>query len=378
MNNNVPVLNSTPVNNEPVLPTKKKSKIGLLIGLLMLLIALIGGGIALFFFVIKPNLIDEKEDKEKKVNWQELYLDYLKEEINENRSIGLVDMNNDNIPELILVEENYIYSISTIKKSKIETYELIRENNIFNYVNYIYNKESDTDGWYLLTGLVNEEGNDYDETFDIYAIEMKEFLNQEKKWSNKEPHGKNIDGASTLFPINFTLDLEEITEDDYEEIFNKMASENGKGYVLEYTISEVKKSINQNNKESEKEDDNKTPSYSNKEALKELSFTELKDKLANKESFILVISQSYCSHCMEYKPKLKEILEKNNIEAFYIEYDLLSDSEKQTIKDNFPFTGTPTTINIQKGKEIDAENRIVGSSTEEKIEKYLKENGYIK
>mgnify|MGYP003415868343 CR=1 FL=1 len=40
--------------------------------------------------------------------------------------------------------------------------------------------------------------------------------------------------------------------------------------------------------------------------LIEISFTELQKKIDNKETFILVYTQESCSHCMMYKPTLKE------------------------------------------------------------------------
>ena len=44
--------------------------------------------------------------------------------------------------------------------------------------------------------------------------------------------------------------------------------------------------------------------------LIEITFSELKEKINNKESFILLISQESCSHCAEYKPVLKKVLSR--------------------------------------------------------------------
>ena len=62
--------------------------------------------------------------------------------------------------------------------------------------------------------------------------------------------------------------------------------------------------------------------------LVELNYKELKTKLDKKESFILVITRTDCSHCAVYKPKLKEVLKDNNIIAYEIATDKLSAKDK--------------------------------------------------
>ena len=57
------------------------------------------------------------------------------------------------------------------------------------------------------------------------------------------------------------------------------------------------------NKKNEKED----------KSLISITYKELDEKLKNKESFILVISRTDCSHCASFKPKLKTILTDNKI-----------------------------------------------------------------
>ena len=42
--------------------------------------------------------------------------------------------------------------------------------------------------------------------------------------------------------------------------------------------------------------------------LVELTYNELEKKLNNGDTFILVITQTRCSHCAQYKPVLKEVL----------------------------------------------------------------------
>ena len=111
--------------------------------------------------------------------------------------------------------------------------------------------------------------------------------------------------------------------------------------------------------------------------LKQLKYDEVMEKIQNKESFILVVSQTTCSHCKEYKPVFKKILKKNNLTAYYIEYDLLSKEEKKEFVKYINFDSTPVTVFLKNGEETTTANRIVGAREEEYIIGKLKSNGYI-
>ena len=112
--------------------------------------------------------------------------------------------------------------------------------------------------------------------------------------------------------------------------------------------------------------------------LVELSYKELKNKLDKKDSFILVITRTDCSHCAVFKPKLKEVLSQNNIIAYEIATDKLSTNEKAEFNDIANISGTPTTIFIVDGEEATTTNRLIGDVTTEKIINKLKSQGYIK
>jgi len=112
--------------------------------------------------------------------------------------------------------------------------------------------------------------------------------------------------------------------------------------------------------------------------LVELSINELQEKINNKESFILVITQTTCSHCAEYKPTLKKVLYKYDITAYYIEKDLLSDAEKGQLNEIANVSSTPTTIFIKDGEEKSTNQRFTGNRPESEIISKLKYEGYIK
>ena len=97
----------------------------------------------------------------------------------------------------------------------------------------------------------------------------------------------------------------------------------------------------------------------------------------NKESFVIVFSQTECEHCLAYKPKLAKVAKKYKLEVYYLEIDLLDDKKEKELKSYFSFEGTPTTVFVINGEEKTAANRIVGEASEEKIINKLKSNGFI-
>ena len=116
-------------------------------------------------------------------------------------------------------------------------------------------------------------------------------------------------------------------------------------------------------------------SYSN---LKEININELENMLKKKESFILVITQSTCSACASYKPKLDNVLKKHKLKAFFIEKDSLNEEESKRLNNIANISGTPTTIFIKDGEEENVAHRFVGNRDESVIEERLKNLGYIK
>ncbi len=114
-----------------------------------------------------------------------------------------------------------------------------------------------------------------------------------------------------------------------------------------------------------------------KSYLIEIKYKDLVEKVENKETFILLISQTTCSHCMEYKPKVKKVANKYKVEVYYIEYDKFSDDEKKYVKEHFNFDGTPQTIFVNDGEEKTIAKRINGDASIEKIINKFKSNGFI-
>ena len=111
--------------------------------------------------------------------------------------------------------------------------------------------------------------------------------------------------------------------------------------------------------------------------LSSLTYKEVKEKTNNKEDFILVVSQSTCSHCATYKPKLEIIAQKYGINIFYIDYD--KEKEKEKFLNEFDLNGsTPVTIFIKKGKQTSLLDRLEGDVSKEKAIEKFKKMGFIK
>ena len=115
-----------------------------------------------------------------------------------------------------------------------------------------------------------------------------------------------------------------------------------------------------------------------KSYLKEIKYDKVIDKIGAKESFVLLLSQTTCSHCMDYKPKLASVAKEYKVEIYYLETDLLNEEELTELKTYFNYSGTPTTVFVIKGEEKTAANRITGDVSKEKIISKLKSNGFIK
>lgn len=114
-----------------------------------------------------------------------------------------------------------------------------------------------------------------------------------------------------------------------------------------------------------------------KSNLKEIKYDKMMEKINNKESFIVLFSQTECTHCKAFKPKLKKVANEFNIVIYYLETDLLDEDTYNDLKKIFSFSGTPTTVFVVNGEEKSAATRIEGEASREKIISKLKSNGFI-
>lgn len=110
--------------------------------------------------------------------------------------------------------------------------------------------------------------------------------------------------------------------------------------------------------------------------ITEIDFPTLKEKIRNRESFILEVIQTGCTHCEEFSPRLKKILSDYNLTAFSLNLSNLSSEEKKELKKFTEIDGTPTVTFFNKGEE-EVMQRISGSASEKEVKRHLKAMDYI-
>ena len=116
----------------------------------------------------------------------------------------------------------------------------------------------------------------------------------------------------------------------------------------------------------------------NKEYLVGLTYAEFQEKLENKESFILCVSQTTCSHCASYKPKLKEVASEYKTNIYYTDIDTYSTSDKDAFDKEYSIDGTPTTLIFIDGKEESIMNRISGDVDKDTVINTMNKYNFIK
>jgi predicted bacteriocin transport accessory protein len=115
----------------------------------------------------------------------------------------------------------------------------------------------------------------------------------------------------------------------------------------------------------------------NSEYLTELTYETLKEKIDNKDSFVLVVTQTGCSHCEDYHPTLVRVTNKYKINIYTINRKELSDEGRSYLKEVCSISGTPTTVFIHDGEEKTTTTRLVGSVKEYTLIDRLKSEGFL-
>ena len=111
--------------------------------------------------------------------------------------------------------------------------------------------------------------------------------------------------------------------------------------------------------------------------LHKLSISELREKIDNRDSFILIFTQDTCSHCKSYLPVVEKIANQYKIDFYDISSTGLSDDELAYLRSIATYTGTPTTIFIVDGEEKNTLLRLDGDVPEYRLIERLKTMGYI-
>lgn len=172
-------------------------------------------------------------------------------------------------------------------------------------------------------------------------------------------------------------------EEENEELKDEIKSLEDDVEELDYNLSLYKDTfgdeIEDEEKEEEEQEESKPEEVEEYSNIKKISFKTLKKMINKEESFILLVSQTYCSHCIAFKPIFNEALSDNNLIGYELDIATISEKDYYELADMFPtLSGTPTTIFFKDGKEISEESRMVGYQEKEETVKAFKENGFIK
>ncbi len=109
-----------------------------------------------------------------------------------------------------------------------------------------------------------------------------------------------------------------------------------------------------------------------------ISYEEYKDLIDQKETFVLEMMSSDCTHCKSLKPKLQEVIKEYDIEVKTINTKRLTKKEYQELTSTIGTEATPTIIFYKNGYEETVASRIVGDVSKDKLIQKFKDNGLIK
>ncbi len=109
---------------------------------------------------------------------------------------------------------------------------------------------------------------------------------------------------------------------------------------------------------------------SSSNVITEIDYSKLEEMIDNKESFILEVVQTGCSHCEEFSPRFRAVLKTNDKEAYSLNLYNMTDDEIEKFNElTTSISGTPTVLYFEDGKETS--HKINGAVSNEKIEEFL-------
>lgn len=133
-------------------------------------------------------------------------------------------------------------------------------------------------------------------------------------------------------------------------------------------------STEENQKEEQTPTQEETPqsTYSN---IEQLSYSTFNDMIKKKRTFVVVISQTFCSHCIAYKPIYNEVLRKHNIKGYDLDIIELEEKQRNDILKSLNVSGTPSTLIYIDG--VLQNERKEGVVESEKLEEFLSMYGFL-
>ncbi len=108
-----------------------------------------------------------------------------------------------------------------------------------------------------------------------------------------------------------------------------------------------------------------------------ITYSTFKKNIKNKESMIVEVVQTGCSHCEAFEPKFKEFTSEHNLTYVKLNISNISQEEYNELSSTYGIEGTPTVLLIKNGKHLD-EFKIAGDVSKEELTNVFTNAGYIK
>lgn len=80
-----------------------------------------------------------------------------------------------------------------------------------------------------------------------------------------------------------------------------------------------------------------------------ITYKTLEDKIKDKESFVVEVIQTGCSHCEKFEPVFDKFAKDNDIEYFKLNLSNISSVDNESLGNKYDVSGTPTVLIFKKG-----------------------------
>ncbi len=108
----------------------------------------------------------------------------------------------------------------------------------------------------------------------------------------------------------------------------------------------------------------------------EIKYDEFQTKIENKETFVLFMWQTGCSHCESFEPTLEEVIKEKDILIYSINLADLTEEEYAKLENKTFIKGTPTIVYVKDGSV--QSTKLVGDKSKADLIEFLKNYEIIK
>lgn len=109
----------------------------------------------------------------------------------------------------------------------------------------------------------------------------------------------------------------------------------------------------------------------------EIDYSEYSQLIEDEQDFILYMGSATCSHCLNFKPTLEQIIINYQLHIKYIDVSTLTEKEYAVLQNKTKLQGTPTVVFVKDGI-VQTSPKIQGEMTYTAALEKFKESGYIK